>query len=373
MECARGIVLLPQETKQATIHSCLKLSSLSSAFVNTPRLFYGGDLALNLSMGKRKRNLQTLGEDSAEEYIGKEQESQQAKDKRVASHRSASAAYDARNLEATRERRRLRMAVTRAAAKLKRRQWDPPKMAKTHTASPVAPDESEASADVPVEEGALWELLAKNVGILEAQLEPRIQMLEALHNTGAKLNVASDMDVALTASLNSDEQLALLTLAGMAGGVVGPREAGVEIDSVLEMALLLSSHGTQAGEGPWLELAASPLMVGCLDGASIEASAMGQSTRVHQAQMAVAVLGSRPVLPLEVAEVMRWEEVSPRERPPRLPMTFAAYWRVTRWSKKTSKRADNRWDDATADAMADLAESIPVDRMLERVWDRIIG
>ncbi|KAJ6487347.1 hypothetical protein DFH09DRAFT_1105920 [Mycena vulgaris] len=336
-------------------------------------------------MGKRKRKVQASDNGPSGEYIAEAQVSQyvrdfeeipaetisndrESKEKKARSHRKASAAYDARNLEATRERRRLRMAATRAAVKLKRRQWDPPKAARARTPSPAAPDESETNVDLPVEEGALWELCTENIWILEAQLEPRIRELEALHNTGARLNLVSEMDVELTASLNSDEHVALAALAGMAGGAVGDTQdadvdADVEVDSILEMARLLSSHGTEAGEGPCVgQVACVPEMV----------APIRESPRVHQAQMAVAALSSRPFHPLEVSQVMRWEEVSPSERPPRLPMTFAAYWRVFRWRKKTAKRGDNGWDCATADAMTELADSLPVDRMLERVWDRII-
>ncbi|KAJ6582504.1 hypothetical protein DFH09DRAFT_1439250 [Mycena vulgaris] len=337
-------------------------------------------------MGKRKRNVRVPDNDPSGEYIAEAQGSQyvrnfeeipaetrsndsESKEKKAKSHRKASAAYDARNLEATRERRRLRMAATRAAAKLKRRQWDPPKPPRVRTPSPAASDDSEAIVDLPVEEGALWELRTENIRILEAQMEPRIRELEALHNTGAQLNLVSEMGVELTASLNSDEHVALAALAGMAGGAVGDTQdpevdADVEVDSILEMARLLSSHGTEAGEGPCVgQEACVPAMV----------APIGQSPRVHQAQIAVAALSARPFPPLEVSQIMRWEEVSPRERPPRLPMTFATYWRVVRWSKKTAKRGNNDWDCATADAIAELAESLPVDRMLEQVWERIIG
>ncbi|KAJ6532228.1 hypothetical protein DFH09DRAFT_1092895 [Mycena vulgaris] len=360
-------------------HHCRRPLSINLSFST------GGELALTISMGKRKQKVRASDNGPSGEYIAEAQGSQyvrdfeeipaetisndrESKEKKAKSHRKASAAYDARNLEATRERRRLRMAATRAAVKLKRRQWDPPKAPRARTPSPAAPDKSETNDDLPVEEGALWELRTENIWILEAQLEPRIRELEALHSTGARLNLVSEMGVELTASLNSDEHVALAALAGMAGGAVGYTQdpdvdPDVEVDSILEMARLLSSHGTEAGEGPCVGQAACvPEMV----------APIRESLHVHQAQMAVAALSARPFHPLEVSQVMRWEEVSPSERPPRLPMTFAAYWRVFRWRKKTAKRGDNRWDCVTADAMTELANSLPVDRMLERVWNRII-
>ncbi|KAJ6448170.1 hypothetical protein DFH09DRAFT_1406467 [Mycena vulgaris] len=342
-----------------TTHSCLEPSLSSSYFLKRARFCLWEGPAWNTSMGKRKRKVRVSengpsGEDIAEaqvsqyvrdfeeipaETISNERES---KEKKARSHRKASAAYDARNLEATRERRRLRMAATRAAVKLKRHQWDPPKAPRARTPSPAAPDESETNVDLPVEEGALWELRTENIWILEAQLGPHIRELEALHNTGARLNLVSEMDVELTASLNSDEHVALAALAGMAGGAVGDTQdadvdADVEVDSILELACLLSSHGTEAGEGPCVGQAACvPEMV----------APIGESPHMHQAQMAVAAL-SAPFHPLEVSQVMRWR-------------------------KKTAKRGDNGWDCTTADVMTELADSLPVDRMLERAWNRII-
>ncbi|KAJ6539875.1 hypothetical protein DFH09DRAFT_1323425 [Mycena vulgaris] len=311
-------------------------------------------------MGKRKRNVEAPDNCPSGEYINEVQESQDSKAKKAKSHRKASAAYDqSRGDEGEK--------LAQSSGQTERRQWDPPKALRVRTPSLIATEEPEASVNVPVEEGALWELRTENIWILEAQLEPRIRELEALHNTGARLNLVLEMCVELTASLNSDEHLALAALAVMAGGAVGNApepEADVEVDSILEMVRFLSSHRTEAGEGPCIGQAASvPAMV-----APIE-----QSPRVHQAQIAVAALSARPFPALEVLQVMKWEDVFPRERPPRLLMTFATYWRVVRWSKKTAKRGNNDWDRATADAMVELAESVPMDRMLEQVWERIIG
>jgi hypothetical protein len=84
------------------------------------------------------------------------------------------------------------------------------------------------------------ELREDNLIVFEARLKRQTFLVENTLNAGAELE-ASEASVALSRSLNADERLAVVALAEMATGEVG--DQGSEVDTLLERACLLSSHG----------------------------------------------------------------------------------------------------------------------------------
>lgn len=107
----------------------------------------------------------------------------------------------------------------RLAQKLKRRQWDPPKKNRR-----VSSPEAERSEEEAAAEGIQVDLRVENLLAFEKQINVRVLELELEMNGGAVLDVASELDVALAPSLNSDEELAIQALAEMAAPAPGPSE-----------------------------------------------------------------------------------------------------------------------------------------------------
>ncbi|KAJ7620799.1 hypothetical protein B0H17DRAFT_1219494 [Mycena rosella] len=214
-------------------------------------------------------------------------------------------------IEEEKARKRDYIAARRLAEKLKRRQWDPPK--------PKAPRLSEAD----------------NGGAHAGELDP--DQLVTPHLVD---HVEESLHVTLAPSVNSDEQLAAVALAGMAGA-----------DSVLEMARLFSVHGSSSS----LPKAGTVLL-------------MERSTRVRDAQAAVAALSMRPFARISLIDAMMWSEILPLETPPYLPMSVVAYQRVNKWRWSSVRTADNGWDCEMVAVMAELAKTITADPMRDNLW-----
>ncbi|KAJ7443365.1 hypothetical protein FB451DRAFT_1190096 [Mycena latifolia] len=304
-------------------------------------------------MGKRKPKQKASGrEESAEDLAAARFQ------RRRETHRKASTAYDARHPE-MKEKRRLARAAQRAQAKLKKRQWDPPKRPRTappppsetsrHTEPPPSETrhrQSEARSEVAVtEEGIVMELRVANLIEFEAQmdLELKIRTDDERVDEGAMRDVQSAMDVAVAPSLNADEKLALLALAGMARGRPTNQD-NHEVDSVLAMALLLSSHGTSIGE-PHARSAALP-----------PPHLEHESARVHRAQLAVATLNAKPFSALAIVDVYMWDAHRSLELLHWLPMSLASYRCVATWWGEAEETADNSWDAPAQWDMEELAK-----------------
>ncbi|KAJ6509617.1 hypothetical protein DFH09DRAFT_1100889 [Mycena vulgaris] len=249
--------------------------------------------------------------------------SREAIERKKASHRRASAAYEARHPE-LKEKRRLQMVARRAAAKLKRRQWDPPKKTPKQRQTPPA-----ASADESVTEShVVLDLRAENLQILDAAMLQDKICRPTIVNT-------SDIEVAAAPSLNSAEKVALVALAEMGAGATGD---GTHVDKhCIGNGVSLRSQG------------------GC-----------AELMRVSQARAAVAKLNDQPFSDKLLSDVMMWDDLPPLERAQYLLMGTASYIRVRTWRHRV-RDADDGWDLATAKAMEELAQNVATDRMVERL------
>ncbi|KAJ7457107.1 hypothetical protein FB451DRAFT_1407133 [Mycena latifolia] len=306
-------------------------------------------------MGKRKPKQKASGrEESAEDLAAVRLQ------RRRETHRKASAAYDARHPE-MKEKRRLARAAQRWVLSISPLTAPPPPSETSrHTEPPPSETrhrQSEARSEVAVtEEGIVMELRVANLIEFEAQmdLELKIRTDDERVDEGAMRDVQSAMDVAVAPSLNADEKLALLALVGMARGRPTNQD-NHEVDSVLAMALLLSSHGTSIGE-PHARSAALP-----------PPHLEHESARMHRAQLAVATLNTKPFSPLAIVDVYMWDAHRSLELPHWLPMSLASYRRVATWQGEAEETADNSWDAPAQWDMEELAESVPVDRMIDRL------
>ncbi|KAJ7077656.1 hypothetical protein B0H15DRAFT_805114 [Mycena belliarum] len=254
---------------------------------------------------------------------------------RAESHRKASAAYE-----------------SRAAAKKARRKWDPPKISRSDTA--VHPSQRDTQAEdhpnpaILEEIGTDLDLSAANLLTLDAIIDASSRpMVRNNHGDG---NVSSVLN----------DALAVAALAGLAGGTCGNEDRGV--DSVLDLARQLSSLGTATAD--IVRMPGTP--------SRFPLSQM-VSRRVEQAQAAVARLNPPTISPLDPSDVMVWDEPRRIESADLTPMSLAAYRRVRKWCKRTGRLACNSWDSDTADAMLELAHSVPVNRMIDIIWDAMLA
>ncbi|KAJ7683774.1 hypothetical protein B0H17DRAFT_1137540 [Mycena rosella] len=243
--------------------------------------------------------------------------SRAAKQSKIGNHRRASAAYKNRyggtyhgscgdssrltsHPEEVKARKQDYIAACRLAEKLKRRQWDPPK--------PKPPRLSEAD-DARAHAG---------------ELDP--DQLVTPHLVD---HVEESLRVALAPSVNSDEQLAAVALAGKAGA-----------DPALEMARLLNIRGSSSS----LPKAGAVLL-------------MERLIRVRDAQAAVAALSMQPFARISLIDAMMWSKILPLKTLPYLLMSVAAYQRVNKWRWRLARTADNEWDCEVATVMAELAKT----------------
>ncbi|KAJ6575724.1 hypothetical protein DFH09DRAFT_1078663 [Mycena vulgaris] len=268
--------------------------------------------------------------------------SREAIERKKASHRRASAAYEARHPE-LKEKRRLQMVARRAAAKLKRRQWDPPKKTPKQRQTPPA-----ASADESVTEShVVLDLRAENLQILDAAMLQDKICRPTIVNT-------SDIEVAAAPSLNSAEKVALVALAEMGAGATGD---GTHVDKhCIGNGVSLRSQGGCAE--------VCPNIPGTMF--TLTDIPPHQSMRVSQARAAVAKLNDQPFSDKLLSDVMMWDDLPPLERAQYLPMGTASYIRVRTWRHRV-RDADDGWDLATAKAMEELAQNVATDRMVERL------
>ncbi|KAJ6547988.1 hypothetical protein DFH09DRAFT_1367119 [Mycena vulgaris] len=312
-------------------------------------------------MGGRKRKLKSKRTDVFDGADSDPRQDEEKKTKRrVESHRKASAAYDARHPE-VKERRRIFIAEQRAAAKLKKRKWDPPKkparVASAAEQSDVGHSTAERERDF-VRPGTASHTEADSAPsaiVLDLCVE-NLLMFDA--EMGEQGEAVYKMASSEMQSLTPDEALALVALAGMAGGAASA-DAAPALETTVGRAHLLSSHR-------------SSLRV--LEGAAglTLSYKIASSARVEQARVTVAALNSRPFSRLLLIDVWLWDEVTPPGRrwwARGAQMSREAWWKVATW-RADAYETDDSWDSATAEEWAEVTRSVPILRMIDVIVAR---
>ncbi|KAJ7511237.1 hypothetical protein B0H11DRAFT_1899705 [Mycena galericulata] len=138
------------------------------------------------------------------------------------------------------------------------------------------------------------------------------------------------------------------------------------VDSILQMADLLSSHGP----------ANTILRTDFADvaGAGSLGGDLGPSTHVRATQATLADVNVELLSPPTLMDAMMWEERPPPELASRLPMSRDSFLRVRVW--RDGIATENAWDSATASTMAELARQlmrsrIPINRMVNQIERRL--
>ncbi|KAJ6518386.1 hypothetical protein DFH09DRAFT_1098571 [Mycena vulgaris] len=304
--------------------------------------------------------------------------------KRVESHRRASAAYDARHTISghpeVKERRRLFIAERRAAVKLKKRKWDPPKKeARIAASTPEDSDVGRSSTqDSEGERGGTRPRVGVHTGAEDTQsavvLDLRVENLVMFDaETGEPGGNFTKRATSAMNSLTPDEALALVALAGMAGMAGGAAIAddAPGLEATLGQACLLSSRRTSLRvlDGA-VDLPAFQTVRSGDDDSHIKADSepkITSSARVEQARVTVAALNSRPFSQLFLIDVWLWDEVTPPGRRWWLrgaQMSREAWWKVATWRADTYE-TDDSWDSATAEEWAEVSRSVPILRMID--------
>ncbi|KAJ7478027.1 hypothetical protein B0H11DRAFT_1916874 [Mycena galericulata] len=352
-----------------------------------------------------------------------------------------------------REKKRIQMQERRALKKLQKRRWDPPKGGRPAP----SPEPSEilprifSRNDGPEVWEAHEQKMAQRVAEIEAYRErhrkrrkptgwspeERAAALAAYRRDrdaaaaatsheieGDAMDAADGLDGAAIRLDNPEDSgrreeevdaaLAILALAGdkrSAGtdsdtipssyhgtaplGTLAARPRASVVDSILALAVQLSSHGTE------LETEVRPPRESAVDcalekahqltshGADVAAAAEfpvtmvmhewgitpripqshRPSTRVEKARVAVANLNAGHLSQPTLMDAMMWEDVSPPLVVSWLPMTVETYHRVKSW--QCSIEPDNGWDMATAVAMSDLAKTTSINRTVDQIEARL--
>ncbi|KAJ6561044.1 hypothetical protein DFH09DRAFT_1083037 [Mycena vulgaris] len=306
--------------------------------------------------------------------------------RRVESHRRASAAYDARHTISghpeVKERRRLFIAERRAAVKLKKRKWDPPKKAARIAAS--APEDSDvgrsSTQDLEGERGGTCPRVGVHTGdeaaqaavVLDLRAENLVMFDAEMGEPGGNFTKRATSGMV---SLTPDEALALVALAGMARGAAAA-DAAPGLETSLGQARLLSSHRTSLRVlDDAADLPASQTVMSGDDRSRMKADGepkITSSARVEQARATVAALNAGPFSKLFLIDVWLWDEVPPPARrwwARGAQMSREAWGRVATW-RAAAYETDNSWDSATAEEWAEVFRSIPMLRMIEVVVAR---
>ncbi|KAJ7897378.1 hypothetical protein B0H13DRAFT_1884674 [Mycena leptocephala] len=232
----------------------------------------------------------------------------QTQAQRQASHRLASARYYARYEDSegagalqltnnacrnpeVREKNRVNMRARRAVAKARRRQWDPPKPNKAIQDMPRSESAQESDPFDPALVSS--ELLD---GSMHFQ-DPRGATTSSDEDSQFRLaeqrrrvvTESSEVPLAGGSAPTSGERLAVAVLANM--GAVG--RIGGSQDSVLQMAMLLSSHERDASDNIPLE-------------APTAQPASTPGPRVQAALTALAALNAAPLTAPTETEARHW-------------------------------------------------------------------
>ncbi|KAJ7156819.1 hypothetical protein C8R43DRAFT_949085 [Mycena crocata] len=297
---------------------------------------------------------------------------------KVLRHRKAQSEYYARNPD-VRARRREKAAEARAAEKLKKRRWDPPKM----NCLPVV---ATARSDTPARDSVHT---AIQITVSEASdgdhfefKDPRAHSNSGMVDvsTGFDPAAASDLDAAVgtAASPTSEELQASHALAQLAQGVaahvlqnaeIEPGYAEVRVnenaiddwragsvDSILEKANLLSSHESDAANAIAYTAAritasgcnvhrgdlppgVAPLSTVQLASFQITGD-IGPLTRVQAVQLSILKMNSGNLTPTTSEDAVKWH------RPAAL---IIDQWPRSEWTKK--ELAMSFWRQTVHDAV----------------------
>ncbi|KAJ6548327.1 hypothetical protein B0H10DRAFT_2381729 [Mycena sp. CBHHK59/15] len=269
-------------------------------------------------------------------------------------HRKAVREHYARNAEAIREKRHSH----RAAAKLRRRRWDPPKK----SARPEVEDDdfipcrSSAHSVASIGRAGFLSSGSYNSECLAVPTADEIVASQALVSLGAQMRITSSCDSVLAGSSYRSSVSVQLE----------PTPSIKQVscyDSVLETARYLSSSArlhpsnlggasprssTRPGENPWWSLASTRSRALCRvlslkQQIHLETTGfVGPLSRVQAAQIRVAELNlGHPWLSPTQAQMARWEIV-PQERSD-VPMSVERYSEALKWPVRFGGPCMNVW------------------------------
>ncbi|KAJ6555102.1 hypothetical protein DFH09DRAFT_1085054 [Mycena vulgaris] len=246
-----------------------------------------------------------------------------------------------------------------AAVKLKKCKCDPPKKAARIAAS--TPEDSDvgrsSTQDSEGERGGTRPRVGVHTGAEDAQSAvvldlcvENLVMFDA--ETGELGGNFTKRATSVMDSLTPDEALALVALAGIAGGAATADDAP-GLEATLGQTRLLTSRriSLRVLDGA-VDLPAFQKVRSGDDGSHIKADSepkITSSARMEQARVTVAALNSRPFSQLFLIDVWLWDEVTP---PGRRWWLRGAQMSREAWSKVATWRADvyetdDSWDSAT--------------------------
>ncbi|KAJ7067681.1 hypothetical protein B0H15DRAFT_958207 [Mycena belliarum] len=253
-----------------------------------------------------------------------------------------------------RDRRRVLLAEQKAAARARRRQWDPPKKNATNmnllSAANVTNLEDRPDFD--------------RLGLLPPNSDP---------NHYASVQSAEAQSVP---SLTPAEKLATMVLAGMAQARVAAVEHHCWSTSVADTNVAppdYTSKNSALTRLQELPPGAAPLnakqslnLLLC--------GAIGPLTEVQRAQVLLADLNSGPLLGPTPAEANRWANWRRKRSPPELTTMSMERWiEIACWYGGVQVEHDNGWDAAAQQVFFGAQKSIPLSRLRDRRGQRVHG
>ncbi|KAJ7233084.1 hypothetical protein C8J57DRAFT_1382905 [Mycena rebaudengoi] len=204
-------------------------------------------------MSKRKNSRKKLPDDHST-YQPRLNTEEQA-----ANHRKASAGYYKRNITEIREKRRIQVAERRAAAKLRKRRWDPPKRSK-RVEDPISTDPHGSGLESPVvDELSRSKVFAAPSSITFGPLDMNeassdgssFAAVEQQKSTPSMSVAERPNNIRRPESPTPDERIAVEVLASMALFQAEPplQNNNNNTDSVLSLAAMLSSFSNSSNVG----------------------------------------------------------------------------------------------------------------------------
>ncbi|KAJ7227793.1 hypothetical protein C8J57DRAFT_1534863 [Mycena rebaudengoi] len=223
-------------------------------------------------------------------------------EEKALNHRKASAAHYKRNITELREKKRIQVAARRAAAKLRKRRWDPPRRSKAVDELVASDADTSGLATAPLESTRSQFILAgSSLGGVPSSIPFGILDMEENHSEGSSMAAVAEFLVTDLSeldppapeerALNSnsptpDERIAIEALASMA--LITQRQAQNDgSDSVLSLAGMLSSFCNSASS-------------------KVEQQALGVEDAARRAVTALNT--GRSGDPATALEVQRWLE-----------------------------------------------------------------
>ncbi|KAJ7261849.1 hypothetical protein C8J57DRAFT_459014 [Mycena rebaudengoi] len=210
-------------------------------------------------MSKRKNNRKKLPDDHST-YQPRLNTEEQA-----ANHRKASAGYYKRNIAEIREKRRIQVAERRAAAKLRKRRWDPPKRSK-RAEDPISTDPHGSGLEsLVVDELSRSEVFTapsstranlitfSHLDMNEASSDgSSFAAVEQEKNVSSMSVAERPNNIRRPESPTPDERIAVEALASMALFQAEPLlQNNNSTDSALSLAAMLSSFSNSSNVGGW--------------------------------------------------------------------------------------------------------------------------